>query len=270
MSNVSQLFSEKTNRIRNYLDRNNQIRPGITELEIDSMIMQEYSKKNMIMDVLLMGSDERITKYQHPSPTNKKVKDLTLIHPAAKKWGLHGILSRIVSLNGEVPAETWKKYGAVKQIASGAISLCNTLKFTSKEWRFEFFYYDFSIGVPFSILFAFTLGSFGSSGRSFIQDIVQADLQNIGYALLSAAIWTLGTLLLVAAISVTGMAVAVPKASYAVAYGLSQGAVVVTAICCVFVWKELKGAPKKKNYFIFGMSDLYNRGLLFLIYSKFV
>lgn len=101
-----------------------EIRPGITELEIESMIMQEYAKENMTMDVLLIGSDERITKYRHPTATHKKVKDLVLIHPAANKWGLHGILSRMVSLSGEVPAETRKKYDAVNQIAAGAISLC--------------------------------------------------------------------------------------------------------------------------------------------------
>lgn len=311
-------------------------------------------------------------------------------------------------------------------------SWANTQKLASKEWRFELFYYDFSIGVLlFSILFAFTLGSFGPSGRGFIQDLAQADLESIGYAFFSAAIWNLGTLLLVAAISLAGMAVAIPlgvgiawvlgiinsyifqpqanptmlligggciivaiiftmvsyrqislknnrspvkgaivsiiagvvisffypfiakamvanpdipeagkltpytalfffslsavvttliynyyfmrhpvegkpikfsayfkgttkdhvfgilggmiwnlgmglsiiaagKASYAVAYGLSQGAVLVTAIWGVFVWKEFKGAPKKTNYFIAGMFVFYVFGLLFLIYSKFV
>ena len=48
----------------------------------------------------------------------------------------------------------------------------NTQKLASKSWRYELFYWDYVIGMLlFSILSGFTLGSFGSEGRSFVADL---------------------------------------------------------------------------------------------------
>ena len=52
----------------------------------------------------------------------------------------------------------------------------NTQKLAGKTWRYELFYWDYVIGVLLlSLIFAFTLGSNGSSGRSFLVDWAQAD-----------------------------------------------------------------------------------------------
>lgn len=59
----------------------------------------------------------------------------------------------------------------------------NTQKLASRTWRYEFFYWDYVLGVLlFSILSAFTLGSFGAEGRSFLPDLAQADIFSIGSA----------------------------------------------------------------------------------------
>lgn len=87
----------------------------------------------------------------------------------------------------------------------------NTQNLIGKSWRFELFYWDYSIGILlFALLMAFTFGSFGSEGRSFIPDLRQADPKNLASAALGGVIWNMGTLLLVAAISVAGMSVAFP------------------------------------------------------------
>lgn len=87
----------------------------------------------------------------------------------------------------------------------------NTQNLIGKSWRFELFYWDYSIGILlFALLMAFTFGSFGSEGRSFIPDLQQADSKNLISAALGGVIWNVGTLLLVAAISVAGMSVAFP------------------------------------------------------------
>ena len=57
---------------------------------------------------------------------------------------------------------------------------------------------------------AFTLGSLGPTGRSFVADLAQADAASIGWALLGGAVWNLGNLLFVAAIAVAGMAIGFP------------------------------------------------------------
>lgn len=90
-------------------------------------------------------------------------------------------------------------------------SWANTQKIAAKTWRFELFYWDMVIGiVAVCTLAAFTLGSFGSTGRPFLTDLQSADIKSIGFAMLGGALWNLGTLLLVAAISVAGMSIAFP------------------------------------------------------------
>lgn len=87
----------------------------------------------------------------------------------------------------------------------------NTQKLASRRWRYEFFYWDYVIGVLlFSILSAFTLGSFGSEGRSFLPDLMQADWNNIGSAFLGGIIFNASNILLSAAIAICGMSVAFP------------------------------------------------------------
>lgn len=87
----------------------------------------------------------------------------------------------------------------------------NTQNLTGKSWRFELFYWDYSLGIVlFALIMAFTFGSLGHDGRSFLPDLAQADGTNLASAALGGAIWNLGTLLLVAAISVAGMSVAFP------------------------------------------------------------
>jgi glucose uptake protein len=90
-------------------------------------------------------------------------------------------------------------------------SWANTQKLTSKEWRFQLFYWDYAIGVLLlSLVFAFTLGSFGSGGRPFLADLGQANGSAIRSALLGGIVFNLSNILLVAAIDIAGMAVAFP------------------------------------------------------------
>jgi glucose uptake protein len=87
----------------------------------------------------------------------------------------------------------------------------NTQNLIGKKWRFELYYWDFSIGILlFALLMAFTFGSMGNQGRSFLADLRQADTGNLLSAAVGGVIWNIGTLLLVAAISIAGMSVAFP------------------------------------------------------------
>jgi glucose uptake protein len=87
----------------------------------------------------------------------------------------------------------------------------NTQNLIGKNWRFELYYWDYSIGIViFALIMAFTFGSFGSQGRSFTDDLAQADIKNLLSSALGGFIWNIGTLLLVASISIAGMSVAFP------------------------------------------------------------
>lgn len=87
----------------------------------------------------------------------------------------------------------------------------NTQKLAAKTWRYELFYWDYVIGILlFSLLIGFTLGSFGENGRSFTNDLAQADSGNIMSAILGGIIFNASNILLSSSISLAGMAVAFP------------------------------------------------------------
>lgn len=87
----------------------------------------------------------------------------------------------------------------------------NTQKLASKTWRYEYFYWDYVLGILiFSLISAFTLGSFGAEGRSFIADLSQADLSSLGSAFLGGVVFNAANILLAAAIAICGLSVAFP------------------------------------------------------------
>ncbi len=87
----------------------------------------------------------------------------------------------------------------------------NTQKLAAKNWRYELFYWDYVIGIfLFSIILGFTLGSFGSEGRSFVADLQQADGKNIASAIVGGVIFNASNILLSASVSLAGLSVAFP------------------------------------------------------------
>ncbi len=89
-------------------------------------------------------------------------------------------------------------------------SWANTMKLTS-GYAFQLFYWDYVIGVVVAtLIWGFTLGSTGTSGLSFLNDIRQAGTLPVLYAVAGGAVFNIANLLLVAAIDLAGMAVAFP------------------------------------------------------------
>ena len=86
----------------------------------------------------------------------------------------------------------------------------NTQKLAAKSWRYELFYWDYVIGmVLFALLICFTMGSIGTEGRPFLEDIAQVDLKNVGSIILGGVIFNASNILLSASTSIAGMAAAV-------------------------------------------------------------
>lgn len=89
-------------------------------------------------------------------------------------------------------------------------SWANTFKLSGK-WRFELFYFDFSFGVLLAALvYAFTFGSMGYDGFSFVDDLLHAGKTQDAYGFMAGVIFNLANMLLVAAISIAGLSVAFP------------------------------------------------------------
>ena len=92
-------------------------------------------------------------------------------------------------------------------------SWANTQKLATRQWSFQSYYWDYGIGVLFiSLVLAFSMGSYGHEGRSFLIDLHQASYHSILSAFVGGVLFNLANILLVAAIDIAGMAIAFPVA----------------------------------------------------------
>ncbi len=124
-------------------------------------------------------------------------------------------------------------------------SWANTQKLAAKNWRFELFYWDLTLGLLLTAaLAAFTFGSIGDEGRPFLEDLAQADARSILNAMLGGIVWNLGNILLVAAIAVAGMSVGFP---------IGGGIAWILGIVVNFILVIAdKGEPEGNVYLLFG------------------
>lgn len=107
----------------------------------------------------------------------------------------------------------------------------NTQKLASKSWRYELFYWDYVIGmVLFTLVAGFTMGSFGTEGRSFLPDLAQADARGVWSVVLGGVIFNASNILLSASVAMAGLSVAFP---------LGVGLALVLGVVVNYV-----GAPK--------------------------
>jgi glucose uptake protein len=133
-------------------------------------------------------------------------------------------------------------------------SWANTQKLAAASWRFELFYWDYVIGILLtSLLFAFTLGSMGSEGRPFLEDLRQVESTRFWKAFLGGVLFNGANILLVAAISIAGMSVAFP-----VGIGL---ALVIGVI------KTYISNPQGNPYWLFGGVLLVSLAILLNAYA---
>jgi glucose uptake protein len=81
------------------------------------------------------------------------------------------------------------------------------------KWRFELFYFDFALGLILAALtYGFTVGNLGYDGFNLIDDLQHAGKRQWLYGFLAGLIFNIANMLLMAAVSVAGMAVAFPMA----------------------------------------------------------
>ncbi|GAB2602606.1 GRP family sugar transporter [Spirosoma areae] len=90
-------------------------------------------------------------------------------------------------------------------------SWANTQKLATQSVPTTIYYRDYTYGILLlSLLLAFTMGSFGEEGRSFLTDIKQADTQSVVYALIGGFVFNIANILIVVGIELAGLSVAMP------------------------------------------------------------
>ena len=111
----------------------------------------------------------------------------------------------------------------------------NTLKAAGDKWRFELYCFDFAVGaLTAATLIALTWGNLGFDGFSFFDDLRLAGKRQDLFAFGAGAIFNLGNMLLLAAVSLVGMGVAFP---------VSMGVGLVIGVCWKYVLNPGGNAP---------------------------
>jgi glucose uptake protein len=120
-------------------------------------------------------------------------------------------------------------------------SWANAYKLAGRQ-RFELFYWDWALGVAVAALIAaLTFGSLGFDmggdvgGFAFFDDLMRSSKHSWAYGMAAGAVFNLGTILLVAAMSLAGMSLAFP-----VGLGL---AVVVSLLLDYFLQPHVNAMP---------------------------
>ena len=89
---------------------------GHTEHEIAADLSRRVLAHGARAGVVLIATDERIHKYRHPIPTEKKLRDYAMLVLGGSRWGLQVSITRFIAYH-PLSDELKRKWGDVNQIA---------------------------------------------------------------------------------------------------------------------------------------------------------
>lgn len=92
-----------------------QVRPGMTELDIAGLLSQATYAAGAVPIVNLIATDERIFRYRHPLPTDKKMERYAMLVLCGRQRGLVASITRLVHF-GPLPDELRKKQDACARV----------------------------------------------------------------------------------------------------------------------------------------------------------
>ncbi len=97
------------------------IKRGMTENEAAGLFLKEFSSRGVRLPVVLIASDERVYKYRHPLPKDKRMEKQVAVSIVAEKWGLHASMTRIIHF-GAPSTKLENKHVAVTKVDAALIS----------------------------------------------------------------------------------------------------------------------------------------------------
>jgi Xaa-Pro dipeptidase len=97
------------------------VEPGTSEGDIARTLRGELATRGLESVVTLVAADERIGKFRHPVPTEKRWETVLLMVTCAKRKGLIANLSRMVCV-GPPPAELERKMAAAASVQAALLS----------------------------------------------------------------------------------------------------------------------------------------------------
>ena len=92
-----------------------QIAPGDSEQEIRNSVCAAMWKRGIFPTAVLIGSDERLRLYRHPTATRKRVQQTVMLNVCTRRWGLVVAVTRFVQF-GPMTQSMEKDHAYVRQI----------------------------------------------------------------------------------------------------------------------------------------------------------
>ncbi|PJF40585.1 MAG: M24 family metallopeptidase [Chloroflexi bacterium] len=97
------------------------IHEGVTEFEIASILDREVRKRGGVAVVNLIGTDERISKFRHPLPTDKQLARYAMLVVCMRRGGLIVSATRFAHI-GPAPDELHDKMRAITAIDAAVMA----------------------------------------------------------------------------------------------------------------------------------------------------
>lgn len=91
------------------------VRPGMSEHEIEGVLSHETERRGAQAIVNLIATDDRIYRFRHPLPTDKKLDRYAMLVLCGRKWGLVASITRLVYF-GRLPDELVQKAEACARV----------------------------------------------------------------------------------------------------------------------------------------------------------
>jgi Xaa-Pro aminopeptidase len=97
------------------------VRPGMREEEIGRQMAAVFGAQGIRLEVSIVGSDERLGRIWHATPSEKPVRQYLSMHAAAQRWGLHANVNRFVSF-GPPPLPVQRAHRAAVCVQAQVLS----------------------------------------------------------------------------------------------------------------------------------------------------
>ncbi|MCL5950159.1 MAG: M24 family metallopeptidase [Chloroflexi bacterium] len=97
------------------------VRPAMTEYEISALVARETQLRGAQPTVNLVATDERVLRFRHPLPTNKRLERYAMLVLCGRKWGLVCSITRLVYF-GHLPDDLRRKAEATARVDATLIA----------------------------------------------------------------------------------------------------------------------------------------------------
>jgi Xaa-Pro aminopeptidase len=91
------------------------VRPGMSEYQIAAAVSKETLVRGVLPIVNLVATDERVFRFRHPLPTDKKLDKYAMLAMCGRKWGLVCSITRLIHF-GPLPEDLQERILATAQV----------------------------------------------------------------------------------------------------------------------------------------------------------